>query len=181
LPKYNDGKPNEEISLQTLKKRLDRAHLAMRYKAYLILLYWIGCRRSEPLDITKKDVTEKNGSLFIVIPAFKGGERAGPVEISLAYYGLDTVKQVWIKTRKGRKLFPFCSRTGYRKFKKLFPKKTPHWLRHNRLTKLRRKRDLGEITTDDIKSFTGIKSDSTIEHYGLKTKHGIHKVAQVLD
>lgn len=91
------------------------------------------------------------------------------------------IRQVWKATREGGRLFPFSDKTGYRIIKRLWPKKSPHWLRHNRLTKLRRKRDLGQISTGDIKSFTGIKSDSTIERYGMKTESGIHKVAQALE
>lgn len=181
MGRYKYGKPNREIDLEELRKALAESMLNVYYKGYIILLFWVGCRRSEPLFIKKEDVEEKNSSLFITIPAFKGGERGGSVELPLSLYGVSLIKQIWTHTLKGRRLFPFCDKTGYRKVKKLFPKKTPHWFRHNRLTKLRRKRDTGEISTDDIKSFTGIKSDSTIEHYGMKTEPGIHKVAQVLD
>jgi len=179
--KYKHGKPNEEIDLAKLKKRLSKVHLKLRHRAYVMLLYWVGCRRGEPLSIKKEDLTETNGVLFVNIPAFKGGERGGAIELPLTCYGADIVRQVWQKTKKGRKLFPFVDQTGYRTVKKLFPEKSPHWFRHNRLTKLRRKRDEGKISTDDIKSFTGIKQDATIERYGMKTKGGIHKVAQVLD
>ncbi len=181
MGKYKHGKPNEEINLETFKRKLERSKLRLRYKAYAVLLYWIGCRRSEPLQILKEHVTEKDGALFIEIPALKGGERGGPVELSSSLYGVDFVEKVWKKTRKKRKLFPFCSMTGYRVIKSLFPKKTPHWLRHNRVTKLRRKIDGDLLTLDDVKSFTGIKSDSTIQHYGMKTTKGIHRVSKALD
>lgn len=181
MGKYKYGKPNAEIDLEDLKKALGRSYLNLVYKAYVILLYWVGCRRSEPLEIKREDVVEKDGVLYMNIPAFKGGERGGLVELPLSLFGVYLIKEVWQLTPKGAKLFCFSDKTGYRKVKKLFPRKTPHWLRHNRLTKLRAKRDIGEITTDDIKSFTGIKSDSTIERYGMKTKSGIHKVAKVLD
>ena len=181
MGKYKYGKPNAEIDLADFKKGLKNSKLNLVYRAYLILLFWIGCRRSEPLEVRREDVEQKGESLFIIIPAFKGGERGGPVELPLSLFGVEVIKQVWLKTREGKRVFPFCDKTGYRKFKELFPKKSPHWLRHNRLTKLRRKRDQGEVSTDDIKSFTGIKSDATIERYGMKTKSGIHKVAQVLE
>lgn len=181
MGRYKYGKPDEEIELQQLRTVLEKSYLSLDYKAYIIILYWVGCRRSEPLFIMKEDVEEKNGCLYITIPALKGGERAGPVELSLSLYGMNLVKLVWLQTLEGTRLFRFSDKTGYRKVKRLFPKKSPHWLRHNRLTKLRRKREQGEISIDDIKSFTGIKTDFTIEHYGMKTKIGIHKVAQVLE
>jgi len=181
MGKYKYGKPNREIELQELRKALEKSFLSLPYQAYIILLYWIGCRRSEPLFVRKEDVKEKNGILYIDIPALKGGERGGAVELPLSLFGVPIIREVWQHTPKGARLFRFSDKTGYRKVKKLFPKKSPHWLRHNRLTKLRKKRDMGEISTDDIKAFTGIRSDKTIEHYGMKTPQGIHKVAQVLD
>lgn len=181
MGKYKHGIPNEEIELKELKRTLVKSQLSLHYKAYVILLYWLGCRRSEPMFIFKEDVEEKDGSLYMTIPALKGGKRGGPVEFPLTLHGISFIREVWMKTRKEKKLFPFCDKTGYRIIKRLFPKKTPHWLRHNRLTKLRKKRDRGEITTDNIKSFTGIRRDSTIERYGMKTERGIHKIAQVLD
>jgi len=75
----------------------------------------------------------------------------------------------------------FSDKTGYRIIKKLFPGKTPHWLRQNRITKLRKKIDRKGVSLDDVKSFTGIKSDSTLQRYDMKTKEVIHRVAQVLD
>ena len=98
----------------------------------------------------------------------------------LTKFGLDLVVEVWKKTRKGRRLFPFTSKTGYRAVKKLWPKRTPHWFRYTRVTKLRKK--LGtELTIDGIKSFTGIRRDTTIQNYGLKTKADIHKIASLLE
>jgi len=159
------------------------------YKAYAILLYWLGCRRSEPLFLRKEDIEESEGSLYVDITTtediphsrLKKGFTAGPVELPLSLFGVGLVKQIWELTPEGRNIFRFSDKTGYRIIKRLLPEKSPHWLRHNRLTKLRKKRDRGEVTTDDIKSFTGIRRDSTIERYGMKTKPGIHKVAQVLD
>lgn len=192
--KYKHGKPNEEWELKELEKTLAKKKLSHIYKAYVYLLYWLGCRRSEPLVILKEDVEEIDGNLFVSIhfrrdktgdripySRAKRGQAGGPTKLPLSKHGVPLIKEVWENTRKGQRLFPFCDKTGYRIIKKLAPKRTPHWLRYNRLTKLRKKRENGKITIDDIKSFTGIRRDSTIEGYGMKTKVGIHKVAQVLD
>lgn len=181
MGKYKHGIPNKEIELPELKRALTKNKLSVVYKAYVILLYWLGCRRSEPMFVLKEDLEEEEGSLYLTIPALKGGRRGGPIELPLTLYGMPLIKGVWEHAQEGERLFPFCDKTGYRIIKKLFPKKTPHWLRHNRLTKLRKKRDRGKITTDNIKSFTGIRRDSTIERYGMKTEKGIRKVAQVLE
>ncbi len=192
MGQYKHGKPDEEIELADFKERLEKSKLSRRKKAYLILLYWLGCRRTEPLVIKKEDIEEDEGSLFISIHyrmsqgkpiPFSRGKRGlagGPVEVSLSLFGMQLVKEVWRKTRKGRRVFPFSGKTGYRAVKTLYPQRTPHWFRYNRVTKLRKK--LGnELTIDEIKSFTGIRRDTTIQDYGLKTRAGIHKVSQHLD
>jgi len=193
MGKYKHGKPDEEITLKEFKEKISKSDLSLRQKAYIVLLYWLGPRRSEPLVILKEDVEEKEGRLFISIhfrkdekgerilfSRGKRGQAGGPTELPLSKFGVDMIKEVWQKTKKGKKLFPFSDKTGYRAIKKLWPKKTPHWLRYNRVTKLRKR--LGQdVTIDAIKSFTGIKRDTTIQNYGLKTRADIHKIADLLD
>lgn len=188
MGKYKHGKPDKEISLQDFKQKLLASKLPIRQRAYLVLLYWLGARRSEPLKILKEDIEAREGSIYISIhwhrekkfSRAKRGQAGGPIELPLNYFGVDFVKFVWQKTRKGKKVFPFSDVTGYRALKQLWPKKSPHWLRYNRVTKLRKK--LGqELTIDSIKSFTGIRRDRTIQDYGLKTKADIHKIAGLLD
>lgn len=193
MGQYKFGKPDSEIDFEDFKNRLNKTQLSTRKKAYAILLYWLGCRRSEPLVIKKEDIEEREGSLFIsihyrkndsneLIPfsRAKRGQAGGPCEIPLQLFGVDLVKQVWEKTKRGRKIFPFSDKTGYRIIKQLYPQKTPHWLRYNRITKLRKM--LGDkLTIDEIKSFTGIRRDQTIQDYGLKTRAGIHKVSKFLE
>jgi len=194
MGQYKHGKPNEEITLAELREKLKEKRLSVRRKAYVILLYWLGCRRSEPLVLRKEDIEEYDGSLFISIhyrrdkegnpikfSRGKKGQCGGSVELNLKLWGADKIREVWQKTKKKRKVFPFSDSTAYRIVKKLWPKRSPHWLRYQRVTKLRRKRDLNLLSIDEIKSFTGIRRDSTIEGYGLKTKADIHKVAQQLD
>ena len=41
-------------------------------------------------------------------------------------------------------------------------------------------RDRGKLSTDQLKAWTGIKSDKTIEHYGMITKQGKHKISNIL-
>jgi len=193
LGKYKFGKPDEEISLEELKEKIAKSNLSYRLKAYIFFLYWSGARATEPLTILKEDIEEKEGALYVSIHyrndekgnkiLFSRGKRGvagGPTELPLDKFGVELIKDCWEKTRKGKKVFPFSYWTGYRGIKKLWPHKTPHWLRYNRVTKLRKK--LGtDFTIDAIKSFTGIRRDTTIQNYGLKTKADIHKIANLLE
>lgn len=193
MGKYKFGKPDTEIDLEEFKQKLEHSKLSLKQKAYLVVLYWLGCRRSEPLVILKEDIEEKDNRLFISIhyrkdkqgeriPFSRGkrGQAGGATELPLEFFGVNLIKEIWLKTRKGKRIFPFSDDTGYRAVQKLFPHKTPHWFRYNRVTKLRKR--LGQdITIDGIKSFTGIRRDTTIQNYGLKTRADIHKIADILD
>ena len=193
MGKYKDGKPDEEIMFQDFRDKVSNCDLPLGQKAYVVMLYWLGCRRSEPLVILKEDVEEKDGSLFVSIhyrvddkgerirySRGKRGQAGGAVELPLTRFGVSLIEEVWHRTKRGKRLFTFSDKTGYRAIKKLWPKKTPHWLRYTRITKLRKK--LGnELTIDAIKSFTGIRRDTTIQNYGLKTRADIHKIAGLLD
>jgi len=178
--KYADGKPNRELTHEEFSHVMTNSKIPSRYKAYIVMLYWIGCRRSEPMAIMKEDIEEKEGCLMIDIPAFKRGMRGGLISLPLNYYGVQWIKEAWERARDKHRVFKFTDRTGYNYVKQLFPKMTPHWFRHNRITQLRKKIDGKTISLDDVKSFTGIKSDRTIQHYGMRTQEGIDRVVKVL-
>lgn len=181
MGKYKHGKPNSEISLEDLKQAIEHGEFKRSsHKSYLVALYWIGARRTEPLEVKKEDIRLEGDSLYVTIPAKKRGERGGEIKLPLKWFGVDLILERWKRTRKGRRLWNFSSSTAYRIIKRLWPEKTPHWLRYNRVTKLRKMRDKKEIDTDAIKSWTGIKRDQTIEGYGMKTQQKIHDVAETM-
>ena len=182
LGKYKHGKPNREISIKEFVEFLDKGEFDKpSHKAFFVLIFWIGCRRSEPLKMIKEDIRESEGSLFVKIPAFKRGERGGEIELPLDFPGMEFIKKRWLKTNKKRRLFPFSTSTSWRIVKRIDNKLSPHWFRHNRITKLRKLKDQGKISQDDIKSWTGLKRDATIEGYGMTTQQGIHKISKVLN
>lgn len=187
--KYKHGKPDAELSVDEVQAAIEKHRPRLRYRAYVWLLYWIGLRRSEPMFIVKEHVEEKEGSLFITITVdpeipysrLKHGIAGGKIELPLKLEGVQEIKELWQKTRKGRRLFNFTDKTGYNVIKQLFPHKSPHWFRHNRITQIRKKIDGKKITLDDVKAFTGLRSDKTVAHYGMKTQEGIHRVSENLE
>lgn len=181
--KYQHGRPDQEITLEDFQAALASKKFAdpLKHRSYLAITFWIGARKTEPLEISKEDIHQDGESLFVKIPAKKHGQRGGEIELPLSWLGVDLIKQQWEKTRAGRKIWLFSPATAYRIIKRIWPEKSPHHLRYRVITKLRRLRDQGKVTTDDIKSFTGIRRDSTIEGYGLKTQAGIHKISNVLN
>jgi hypothetical protein len=182
LHKYEHGQPDEDISEAELEEKLKTGKFVhgVRDRSYLVITFRIGSRKTEALEILKEDIREDAGCLYVTIPAKKHGHRGGEVELPLSMPGMDLVKEQWLKTHKGRHVWEFSAWTAWRIVKRVWPEKSPHHLRWVRVTKLRELRDQGKVTTDDIKSWTGIKRDSTIEGYGLKTQAGIHKISGLL-
>lgn len=180
--KYQYGIPDEPITEEDLKNALEHGYFVdpLKHKSYLSITAAIGSRKTEALEIMKEDIREDQGCLYVKIPAKKHGARGGEIELPLTWLGMDLVKQQWMKTRKEKKIWKMSSWTAWRIIKRVFPKKSPHHLRWSLITKFRIMRDRRQITTDEIKSWTGIKRDSTIEGYGLKTQAGIHKISEVL-
>ncbi len=181
--KYKNGKPDQEITEEEFLAALTSKLFVepLRDKSYLAITFWIGSRKTEALEIFKENIHEEGASLFVKIPAKKHGQRGGEIELLLNWPGVDLIKQQWQQTRKGRKIWPISPKTAERIIKRVWPDKTPHWLRYRVITRLRRLRDQQKISTDDIKSYTGIRRDSTIESYGLKTQAGIHKISNLLN
>jgi hypothetical protein len=182
LHKYEHGIPDEDITEAEMEEKLKTGKFVhgLRDRSYLVITFHIGSRKTEALEILKEEIREDAGCLYVTIPAKKHGQRGGEIELPLSLPGVDLVKQQWLKTHKGRHVWEFSPWTAWRIVKRVWPEKSPHHLRWARVTKLRVLRDQGKITTDDIKSFTGIKRDSTIEGYGLKTQAGIHKISGLL-
>jgi len=182
LHKYKYGKPDEPVTKEDLENALKHGHFTnpLKHKSYLVITALIGSRKTEALEILKEDIRQGGSSLFVKIPAKKHGARGGEIELPLEWLGMDLVTQQWMRTKKGRKVWNFSPQTAWRIVKRVFPKKSPHHLRWTVITELRELKDARMITTDEIKSWTGIKRDSTIEGYGLKTQAGIHKISEVL-
>lgn len=180
MGKYKHGAPSQEINLHEVLSKLDASELSLAKRCYVLILFYVGCRRTEPLAIKWEDIRVTVDAVFITIPAYKHGQRGGPVELPRDLTGVLSLISLHKKTKKGACLFPFSSSTAYRIIKGLFPSMSPHWFRHNRITKLRKKIDGKTISLDDAKSWTGIKSDATMSHYGMTTQEGISRVSETL-
>lgn len=181
LHKYQFGKPSEPITKEQLAHALESGFFVepLAHRSYLVITALIGSRKTEALEILKEDIRQEGSSLFVKIPAKKHGARGGEIELPLSWIGMDLVLEQWQKARKGKHIWNFTPSTAWRIVKRVFPKQSPHFLRWTVITELRALKDARQITTDEIKSWTGIKRDSTIEGYGLKTQAGIHRVSQI--
>ncbi len=185
--KYKNGKPDEEISQEEFEEALKKKDYAdlLRDTSYLSMVFWTGARRTEPLEMYKENLKpdhDETGKeiILVSIPAKKMGKRGGELQLSLEWPGVDLIIKHWLTVKKKRKIWPMSSWTAARIIQKAFPGKTPHYLRYRFITSLRREKDRGNLNIDDIKAWTGLKRDSTIEGYGLKTQAGINKISGLL-
>jgi hypothetical protein len=185
--KYRYGKQEHPISFKDFQERMERAHLDLEEESYLWLLYYTGCRKSEGYERLASDV-EITPELFIIDfhQRKKHGALVDPLEIPRAWPGIELLvkiteralarkpltKTVFYYEQKERRsriqkeqwLFPnIQSSKAWLLIKRVLGQEFyPHFLRLNRLTEIGSDPEASLIR---LKSFSGIKSVSSLEHY----------------
>lgn len=143
--------------IDTFRKREDTIRaLTVMEKAYIIFLFFVGCRVSESIAVTSDDITFTQDTIYVQIHRLKGSKKTDPTEIP--NQGVLT----WIIEQEGR-IFPFSRFTAYRLIKKVFPDLYPHYFRLNRITKTAEK-----FSDSTVYNLFGISATS-IDHYRGKT------------
>lgn len=182
-------KPNTTISVEDLQNALDNKPLSyghvphwiepLRDKSFVSFVYWVGARKMEPTKVLKEDIVIVGDYLVVKIPAFKHGERAGPLKIKCSNIGIDWVVKVWEKTRPKHQVWQLTASTAYRIIFRALGK-CPHWLRHNWISTKQRTL-AGEPAEVDakIQSWTGIKHRATLDNYRLKLEKDIEDIAEL--
>lgn len=135
-------------------------------KAFLSILFFIGCRVSEALSIESKDISCTKETIFIQIHRLKGSKQTYPSEVP----NIDYLK--WVCSQEG-KLFPFSRYSANRLIKNIFPDLYAHYFRMNRIVMIAEKH--GDNT---VYATFGICAQS-IDHY--RSMLGIKKVRQTMN
>lgn len=181
--------PDEQISIKELKRALKGKTLSNghkpkfvkpgRDKAFLTILFLMGPRKLEPTKMVKENIVLTKKYLVMLMPVFKGGERAGPIKLKIGKPGVEYVIKQWKRTRKGKRVFQFSPSTAYRIVKRALGV-CPHWLRHSFITTIQRNMPGNPAAVDGkIMSFTGHKSRSSLDHYRIKSDKDITEIAEV--
>lgn len=96
------------------------------YRAYAVLIYYLGIRVSEALRLRKEDLRLDNGRLYIDVGirlktarkrkdgSTSKGKRTQPIPLDLEQPHVELLVSRWKHTRKGQLLFPFCRMTALR-------------------------------------------------------------------
>lgn len=139
-----------------------------RKKAFLAVLFLTGCRVSEALALTLRDVFYDHAgkTLYITFHRLKGSKQTDPVEVPF----LRILDPLWIADRE--KLFPWSRVTGWKIVKKAFPSLYPHYFRMNRIMKI--SLELGDLA---VYGAVGITANA-LDHY--RGKVSTKRVGQML-
>lgn len=124
-------------------------------KAYIMFIFFVGCRVTESINVTSDDITFTNDKIFVQIHRLKGSKQTDPIQIPN-----EGVLQ-WITEQKGR-IFPFSRFTARRIIKKVFPDLYPHYFRLNRISWASEK--FNDLVVFNLFGITA----TSIEHYRAK-------------
>jgi hypothetical protein len=189
--RYKFGKQKTIMTVENFREKLDISELKLEHKAFLVLLWHSGARKSEVYERTKDD-TELTDTHVIVDfhQRKKHGDTVPPLKIPRRFYGVEEyllpyilkpkrMRQKTIYTyetedgkliihtnRIGAKwLFPHVSSsTAWRVCKKALGSEFyPHYLRLRKLSKIGMNREKGSIT--HLKAVSGIRSLKALEAY----------------
>jgi integrase len=189
--RYKYGKQKEIMSVDEFREKLESSDLDLEQKAFIVLLWHTGVRKSEAYERVKKDVKITDSHVIVdFYKRKKGGEEVPPLKIPRTFYGVEEYlkpyltkpKRLKVKTIftyetvlgkliihskqvKDRWLFPHInSTTAWRLVKKVFGERYyPHYLRLRKLSKIGKDRRRGTII--HLKSVSGIKSLRALEEY----------------
>ena len=189
--KYKYGKQKAIMQVEIFAEKLETSGLGLEQKAYLVLLWHTGARKSEVYERTKNDIEITETHVIVDFhQRKKHAETVPPLRIPRRFYGVEEYlvphirkpKRTKAKTiyfyetsegkfvvhsckQKEKWVFPhISSSTAWRICKKVLGEEFyPHYLRLNKLTKIGKNREKGSITHP--KAVSGIKSLKALEAY----------------
>jgi integrase len=166
-PHYKFGKQEEIMDLKSFielleSSRLEKEFFENRRRAFLILLYWTGLRKSEIYERKVSDFVIDDKYLIIYAPRKKKKQvKILPLYLPRKLWGIEEVIS-WIKQFKDdERPFNFNAVTAWN-YVKIFEKKLyPHYFRLNRVTLLC---DNPDVTVSDLRAWFDFHP-VTIDHY----------------
>jgi len=204
--RYKFGKITKPIDVPVFLKLEERVLVVDRsgysaefIQALIALFYWTGLRKTEVLGrkpieyrvkagvrqgkshpgLLKEDFQVQKDALYVYSVGemvLKHGDRQAPLVISLKLPYAPLIKQQWEKTEPGHRVFNIPYIMFWRICKKIDPKFTPHFFRHNRITKFCGNPDL---SLSEICAWSGL-SPETVAGYMLQSVKLTEKAGQTM-
>jgi hypothetical protein len=189
--RYKCGKQKAIMTVEEFKNKLDASQVKFDQKAFPVLLWHSGARKSEAYERVKDDIEISDAHVIVDFhQRKKHGETVPPLKISRKFYGVEEYLVPYIlkpkrmnpktvytyETREGKLvirssqqeakwLFTHIgSTTAWRACKKVLGQEFyPHYFRLRKLSKIGMNREKGGIT--HLKAVSGIRSLKALEAY----------------
>jgi len=164
MPNYSrQGKIMAPLSEAQFIQGMNDGHFTRQdHKAFIALLYYTGIRVSEALrSIRSQFQIDEEVIYFEVGKRLKGSLQTAPLKISLKKPFASSVATTVRNTRKGRRVFPYCRKTGYNIVSRVFY--YPHHLRLTKITDLFEK----GFTISQLRAWTGLTLNSLNYYVGV--------------
>jgi len=182
MGKYKHGKQKRVMENPAFWNIIEHGHFVKprMHKAFVTLLWYVGCRVSEIIELTKAQFEITKDLVKIDIPAKKHGIERPPFQLNRKLPYVNELAE-YIEARRGkkRKIFPFSRVTAWQIIKRCCgPKYYPHFFRLNRIVKFL---DNPNITLNEIRQWNAWKSLRTVENYLGYSERTIGKLSKTLD
>lgn len=168
-------------------------------QALMALFYWTGLRKTEVIGrkaikyqvksgfrtgkphpgLLKEDIRLEKERLYIYSideQVLKHGIRTSPLVLHLNLPFVNLIREQWEKTEPHKRVFPIEYITFWRICKRIDPKFSVHFFRHNRVTKFCAN---PELSLADICSWTGL-SPETVSEYMMRAGRFTRKVGDIM-
>jgi len=177
MGKYKHGKQLREMTKEEFYQHVESGNFVkFSHKVFLILLYYVGCRVTEALRLTRDKFKVTKSIVYAEIKAEKGGIQRPAFELnrSLPYVEL-LVKRVEA-VQDNKLVFPFNRVTGWLIVKRACGENFyPHFFRLNRTVKFLNN---PQVTLDEIRQWMAWKSIDTVNNYLGYSERTIGKLSQ---
>jgi integrase len=141
-----------------------------KHKAFAVLLYYAGLRKSELRRALKEQFQIQGDTLvFEVGQRLKHSKQTEPLQFPLSLPNMALVLEVIQSTRPGERVFDFSDRTAYNIIRRVW-----HYPHHLRLTRITKEFQKGR-TVPEMKSFTGLTLTALDSYIGKVTISKIGK------
>lgn len=179
MPIYKYGKQKREMPKEEFFKLLEKGHFVKRmHKAFLVLLYYIGCRVSEVIELKKENFKVDKSVLMVDVKAKKHGIERAAFKLNTGLPYVTLIVERVERTRARRRVFPMCRGTAWLVVKRVAPKKYPHFFRLNRTVKFLNN---PKVTLNEVRQWMAWKSLDTVNNYLGYSERTIGKLSDELD
>jgi len=204
--RYKYGKIDKPIDLPVFMKlqervsNVDRSGYPVEFiQALLALFYWTGLRKTEVLGrkqiryrvkegikvgkphpgLLNEDMRIEGDALFVFSvgdKVLKHGKREAPLVLSLTLPYVDLIVERWRNTKPKHRVFPIAYITFWRICKRIDPKFTLHFFRHNRVTKFSAN---PKLSLADICAWSGL-SPQTVSTYMMRAGRYTKRTGEIM-